>query len=64
MSTPLPSENPKIYLLPNLMTAGNLFCGFAATRAILEGALLQEQQRPPFAPKFHLSVNPSRTCGF
>jgi phosphatidylserine synthase len=22
---------PKIYLLPNLMTAGNLFCGFAAT---------------------------------
>jgi CDP-diacylglycerol--serine O-phosphatidyltransferase len=24
-------HNPKIYLLPNLMTAGNLFCGFAAT---------------------------------
>jgi CDP-diacylglycerol--serine O-phosphatidyltransferase len=31
----------KIYLLPNLMTAGNLFCGFTATLKILEGALLQ-----------------------
>jgi CDP-diacylglycerol--serine O-phosphatidyltransferase len=33
--------NPKIYLLPNLMTAGNLFCGFAATLKILEGALVK-----------------------
>jgi CDP-diacylglycerol---serine O-phosphatidyltransferase len=32
---------PKIYLLPNLMTAGNLVCGFAATLKILEGALVQ-----------------------
>jgi len=31
---------PKIYLLPNLMTAGNLFCGFAACLKILEGALV------------------------
>jgi CDP-diacylglycerol--serine O-phosphatidyltransferase len=30
---------PKIYLLPNLMTAGNLFCGFAAVRSIIEGKL-------------------------
>ena len=30
-------RDPKIYLLPNLMTAGNLFCGFAATLAIVEG---------------------------
>ncbi len=36
------NEQPsKIYLLPNLMTAGNLFCGFTATLKILEGALLQ-----------------------
>ena len=28
--------DPKIYLLPNLMTAGNLFCGFAAILRILE----------------------------
>lgn len=34
-------ENPRIYLLPNLMTAGNLFCGFAATLRILQGSLLQ-----------------------
>jgi CDP-diacylglycerol--serine O-phosphatidyltransferase len=34
---------PKIYLLPNLMTAGNLFCGFAATLKILEGALILAQ---------------------
>lgn len=32
---------PRIYLLPNLMTAGNLVCGFAATLKILEGALVQ-----------------------
>ncbi len=32
--------SPKIYLLPNLMTAGNLCCGFAATLKILEGAML------------------------
>ena len=28
--------NPKIYLLPNLMTAGNLFCGFMALTKIVE----------------------------
>lgn len=36
------SEGPKIYLLPNLMTAGNLFCGFAASLKIVEGALITE----------------------
>jgi CDP-diacylglycerol---serine O-phosphatidyltransferase len=36
---PLPSlpEVPKVYLLPNLMTAGNLFCGFMAILKIIEG---------------------------
>ncbi len=28
---------PKIYLLPNLMTAGNLFCGFLAVLTIFKG---------------------------
>ena len=37
--------NPKIYLLPNLMTTGNLFCGFTATLKILEGANLREIAR-------------------
>ncbi|MDB6152924.1 MAG: CDP-diacylglycerol/serine O-phosphatidyltransferase [Chthoniobacteraceae bacterium] len=32
---------PKIYLLPNLMTAGNLVCGFASAVKVLEGALIQ-----------------------
>ena len=32
---------PRIYLLPNLMTAGNLFCGFTAILRIIEGALIQ-----------------------
>ncbi len=32
--------DPRIYLLPNLMTAGNLFCGFAATLKIITGTLI------------------------
>ena len=58
------AEGPKIYLLPNLMTAGNLFCGFAATLKILEGALLQATATPATieaveaaaAEKFHLAI--------
>jgi CDP-diacylglycerol--serine O-phosphatidyltransferase len=34
---------PKIYLLPNLMTAGNLFCGFAASLKIVEGAIIEAE---------------------
>lgn len=34
--------DPKIYLLPNLMTAGNLFCGFAATLRIITGTLVAQ----------------------
>jgi CDP-diacylglycerol--serine O-phosphatidyltransferase len=37
-----PNE-PKIYLLPNLMTAGNLFCGFSAVLRIIEAALAAQQ---------------------
>lgn len=47
MKPPSPSDrqepinlDPKIYLLPNLMTAGNLFCGFAATLKIFAGTLM------------------------
>jgi CDP-diacylglycerol--serine O-phosphatidyltransferase len=47
---------PKIYLLPNLMTAGNLFCGFAATLKILEGALLQASDADLAADKFHYAI--------
>jgi len=36
---PPSQETPKVYLLPNLMTAGNLFCGFMAILQIIEGTL-------------------------
>lgn len=34
---PGPWSNPQVYLLPNLMTAGNLACGFSAVVTIFEG---------------------------
>ncbi|MEP6670821.1 MAG: CDP-diacylglycerol--serine O-phosphatidyltransferase [Chthoniobacter sp.] len=57
-------NGPKIYLLPNLMTAGNLFCGFAATLKILEGALIQAAAAPgrnaiaeaAAADKFYIAI--------
>ena len=48
--------NPKIYLLPNLMTAGNLFCGFGATLKIVQGALLQWSNPDAAADLFHAAV--------
>jgi CDP-diacylglycerol---serine O-phosphatidyltransferase len=51
------SEQPsKIYLLPNLMTAGNLFCGFTATLKILEGALLQATNADAASDLFHEAI--------
>ncbi|MEA3208392.1 MAG: CDP-diacylglycerol---serine O-phosphatidyltransferase [Chthoniobacter sp.] len=51
--------SPKIYLLPNLMTAGNLFCGFAATLKILEGALILAENPAAeglASAKFHAAI--------
>src|ERR1700722_10690414 len=51
------NEQPsKIYLLPNLMTAGNLFCGFTATLKILEGALLQSTKADAANDLFHAAI--------
>src|SRR6476469_10419510 len=50
------NEHPKIYLLPNLMTAGNLFCGFTATLKILEGALLQASNPDAAGDLFHAAI--------
>ena len=51
------NEQPsKIYLLPNLMTAGNLFCGFTATLKILEGALLQSTSVEAANDLFHEAI--------
>jgi CDP-diacylglycerol--serine O-phosphatidyltransferase len=51
-----PDGTPKIYLLPNLMTAGNLCCGFAATLKILEGALLQTADPEAASTNFHVAI--------
>ena len=48
--------NPKIYLLPNLMTMGNLFCGFTATLKIVEGALLQSVDSDAAGDLFHTAI--------
>ena len=45
----------RIYLLPNLMTAGNLFCGFAAVLHILEAVILMNAGSDP-AVKIHASI--------
>ena len=37
IKTPQPWRTPKVYLLPNLMTAGNLACGFSAVFFIFQG---------------------------
>src|SRR5881392_1837131 len=41
--SPIPNDQPeaklKIYFLPNLLTAGNLFCGFVALTKIVEADL-------------------------
>ncbi|NCF12894.1 MAG: CDP-diacylglycerol--serine O-phosphatidyltransferase [Verrucomicrobiaceae bacterium] len=41
------SDEPRIYLLPNLMTAGNLCCGFFAVLTIFNG-----MQEPDFTAAF------------
>ena len=41
------SQEPRIYLLPNLMTAGNLCCGFFAVLTIFNG-----MREPDFAAAF------------
>lgn len=46
MSHPENKHEPRIYLLPNMMTAGNLFCGFASVLKIIEGVLLNNGGEP------------------
>ena len=59
-------SGPKIYLLPNLMTAGNLFCGFAAALKIVEGsvgasankagAILPQEMLAALTDKVHVAI--------
>ena len=49
---PGPWSNPQVYLLPNLMTAGNLACGFSAVITIFEGM----RDADGGAKDFHLAI--------
>ena len=49
------NHEPKIYLLPNLMTAGNLFCGFAAVLKIIEASVLNAAGEP-VAMRYHMAL--------
>jgi len=49
------SNNARIYLLPNLMTAGNLFCGFAAVLNILDAVITQHAGGSP-AENIHTAI--------
>lgn len=55
MSRDNDNHSVRIYLLPNLMTAGNLFCGFAAVLSILDGVILINAGSDP-AAKIHAAV--------
>src|SRR5450631_3176137 len=54
---PQRTTNPgKIFLLPNLMTAGNLIFGFLAVLKIIEGALLRETGGPDWTHYYYVSI--------
>src|SRR5205823_689097 len=48
--SPIPNDRPeeklKIYFLPNLLTAGNLFCGFVALTKIVEADISAGEFQP------------------
>ncbi|VVM05396.1 CDP-diacylglycerol---serine O-phosphatidyltransferase [Methylacidimicrobium cyclopophantes] len=44
MAVKEPENQSKVYLLPSLMTAGNLLCGFLAILKILEGSILRDSE--------------------
>ncbi len=45
-----------VFLLPNLMTAGNLFCGFMAVLQIFEGTILRRADTEGWAGHYQLSL--------
>jgi CDP-diacylglycerol--serine O-phosphatidyltransferase len=49
-------EMPKVYLLPNLMTAGNLFCGFMAILQIIQGTIEHENEMAGWTARYHMSL--------
>ncbi len=54
---PQPEDGyPRVYLLPNLMTAGNLFCGFMAVLQIIAGTLQQAAFDERWQERYTLSL--------
>ncbi len=54
---PQRSTDPaKIFLLPNLMTAGNLIFGFLAVLKIFEGSILRETESPHWMNSYYVSI--------
>jgi CDP-diacylglycerol--serine O-phosphatidyltransferase len=53
-ATPEPHKKLKIYFLPNLMTAGNLFCGFVALTKIVEADIPEQYGKVKVALAFIL----------
>ncbi|MFZ5805902.1 MAG: CDP-diacylglycerol--serine O-phosphatidyltransferase [Verrucomicrobiota bacterium] len=53
-----PSSNgqKKVFLLPNLMTAGNLFCGFMAVLQIFQGSLIRITETGNWAHHYENSL--------
>jgi CDP-diacylglycerol--serine O-phosphatidyltransferase len=49
------NDATRIYLLPNLMTAGNLFCGFAAVLSILDAVIQMSAKQDPTG-QIHLAI--------
>ena len=57
MTTPPPTSHPgKIFLLPNLMTAGNLFFGFLAVLKIFQGSIEQVTGGPNWMHPYVISI--------
>ncbi|KIE58564.1 CDP-diacylglycerol--serine O-phosphatidyltransferase [Methylacidiphilum kamchatkense Kam1] len=50
-------KEEKIYLLPNLLTAGNLICGFLAILKILEGSILRDSDTAGWIHTYENSLN-------
>jgi CDP-diacylglycerol--serine O-phosphatidyltransferase len=53
---PLPARRGVAYLLPSIMTAGNLFCGFMAVLQIIQGSLLQASAESDWIQPYETSL--------
>jgi len=55
-SASTPQAMPKVYLLPSLMTAGNLLCGFMAIIQIIAGSLERQAESEHWLQRYEASL--------